>query len=158
MERSQARSRQERDGSMNVDIAREAPWVLLLLLVVMLLLLELGLVLGGAVVSLLSRGGAGMAFCDDGDDGICDFFCCCCCCCCFCCTLLAAPVYFSRISRSRRPSCGASTVTNRPLHPRFSACWTMRRVMVRFLLTCTQIKKKIGVIIMSSLANQNVRD
>ena len=45
MERSQSRSDQDRDGSMKVDIAREAPWdvllVLLLLLLPLLLLLSL---------------------------------------------------------------------------------------------------------------------
>lgn len=42
---------------------------------------------------------------------------------------------FCRMSFSRRPSCGASTVIKRPLMPRFSACWTILRVISRSLFT-----------------------
>jgi len=38
------------------------------------------------------------------------------------CTFEPSSANFCRMSFSRRPSCGASTVMNRPLMPRFSAC------------------------------------
>ena len=59
MERSQARSGQERDGSMKVDIARAAPWLRSMELAVVLVLLVL-------LLSLLPlRGEDGVAFCDE---------------------------------------------------------------------------------------------
>ena len=51
------------------------------------------------------------------------------------CTLDPTSLNLERMSFSRRPSCGASTVMNRPLHPLRSACCTIRLVIARSLFT-----------------------
>lgn len=43
------------------------------------------------------------------------------------CTFDPSSANFCRMSFSRRPSCGASTVMKRPLMPRFSACLRAQR-------------------------------